>query len=173
MNDKLSKLRKKLTDNQLKFSNLIHSGVERSKAYRQAFNTKSKRISQQSASRLLTTNDKVIDYLAALRANEDRKTSISRSMQLNRLNKLFRLALDQDNVTAGTSVIREQNEMLGYHRESAPNMEKEQAKQQRIAEEKEALQRMSRQRTDELSSDEPTVKKIGRSPALRPGAEVG
>jgi hypothetical protein len=49
------------------------------------------------------------------------------------------------------SAVREQNEMLGYHRETAPNPEKEEARTQRTKEELEALRRLARQRTAELA----------------------
>ena len=52
------------------------------------------------------------------------------------------------------TTIREQNEMLGYHRENAPNPEKEEAKIKRSKEEIEALKRIARQRTAELGSGE-------------------
>jgi len=47
--------------------------------------------------------------------------------------------------------VREQNEMLGYHREAAPNPEKELARIKRNELELAELRRISRIRTDELA----------------------
>jgi len=160
MNEKLKKLRKQLTE-------LIRQGVERGKAYKDAgYHSKTHKVSQQRACKLLTDNEKVMAYLDALRANDSRTTSITRTMQLNRLNTLYNLAIKQKNVSAGASVIREQNEMLGFHREHAPNLEKEQQLKDIVDRELKELERLSKKRTEELSNTNTrqsgqVIKKIG------------
>lgn len=157
MTENLKKLREKLTEKQVKFIDLHKSGQDRGEAYVNAgYKAKTREQAQINASRLLTKNDKCIAYFEALKANDDRNTNISRSMQLNRLNTLFTLALEQKNVSAASGVIREQNEMLGFHRESAPNVEKEQAKRDLIDSERIELERLAEARTTELSK--PTLK---------------
>lgn len=152
MNKNLNKLRDKCTDKQAKFTQLIHQGVERAKAYKDAgFGPKNRRIAIQTASRLLTTNTKVIAYLEALKANDDRNTNISRGMQLNKLNTVYKIAEAQNNPSAMTSAIREQNEMLGYHREQAPNLEREQARKDIVEQERRELERLADKRDQELS----------------------
>ena len=56
--------------------------------------------------------------------------------------------------SAVVSAIREQNDMLGYHRESAPNMEKEQQRKDILETELHELERLCRERTAELSSSD-------------------
>jgi len=46
---------------------------------------------------------------------------------------------------------KEQNEMLGYHRESAPNPEREQAIKQRTEKERERLRELVRIRINEIA----------------------
>jgi len=154
MSEKLNKLRMKLTEKQVEFVDLLKSGQDRADAYVNAtFKAKSRKIAQQCACKLLTTNKKVMAYFDALRAEDDRKTSISRTMQLNRLNFLYELAVKQKNVTAGKAVIAEQNEMLGYHRETAPNLEREAAQKAMEAKEAEKLAELAHQRTEDESTE--------------------
>lgn len=168
MKAKLIKLRDKCTDRQAKFVELIAQGVLRDVAYYSAgFKPKNKRRAQQAASTLLTQNKRTMAYMDALKANADRKTNISRTMQLNRLNKLYELAVKQENVTAGTSVIREQNEMLGYHRDTAPNPEREQARSRLIESEIAALSRMASTRTAALSAS-PSCKPVASTVKTKP-----
>jgi len=130
----------------------IHDGIERAEAYFGAgYKVKSRKIAQERACVLLTKNNNVIAYLEALKDNDDRKTNISRTMQLNRLDTLYAMAVKQENVSAGASVIREQNEMLGFHREHAPNTEKEERRRQIVEQELKELERIARQRTEALS----------------------
>lgn len=140
MNAKLQKLRDKCTDKQAKFTELFKNGQEPGEAYQNAgFKAKRKRIAQQAASRLLTTNTNVRAYLIALRAEDERKTNITRVFQLKRLNNLYEMAVEQGNVSAGTSAIREQNEMLGYHREKGLNPEREASKRAAMSKEERKL----------------------------------
>jgi len=164
MNDKLRKLRSKCTAKQAKFVELHKSGQERGEAYQNAY-PKAKNLlrAQQEASRLLTKNVKVIAYFEALKANDDRNTNISRSMQLVKLNKAFILAEIQKNVAGMVSTIREQNEMLGFHRDTAPNLEREQARRDIIEKELKELERLAKARTAELSEPQtkPKIVKVG------------
>ena len=75
-------------------------------------------------------------------------------MQLNKLNEVFQIAKKQKNPSAMVTAIREQNEMLGYHRENAPKPEKELARRNCEKKEIEELERIARQRTNELSRGE-------------------
>lgn len=56
-------------------------------------------------------------------------------MQLNKLNDTYELAKIQKNPSAMTSAVREQNEMLGYHREKGLNPEKEASKRAAMSKE--------------------------------------
>jgi len=59
------------------------------------------------------------------RALTAKKVDITREKQLKDLESVKLLASSSNNPSAMVSAIREQNEMLGYHRELAPNLEGE------------------------------------------------
>ncbi len=160
---------------QAKFTEFIHQGVDRAEAYQSAgYKPKTRLLAQQAASRLLTTNTKVVEYLECLKANDDRNTNISRTMQLNKLNQAFNIAIEQKNPSAMVSAIREQNEMLGYHRESAPNPEREKARRKLSETEIIEIQRIVRIRTAELAQTKPEVKEEEKeTPFLGQGVGVG
>lgn len=161
MNEKLKKLRQKLTERQAQFVELIRSGQDRGNAYINAgYKARTREQAQINASHLLTNNYKVIEYFECLRDEDDRKFNISRAMQLNRLDVLYNMAVEQKNVSAGASVIREQNEMLGFHREQAPNLEKEQVKKELVEQERKELERLAEARMGELSQAGPKVVKL-------------
>lgn len=152
MSEKLSKLRDKCTEKQVKFVEAVKNGADKAEAYEKAgFKPKNRRYAQQAASKLLTTNIKVMDYLSALKDEEERKTNISRGMQLSRLNSLYRMALSQENVSAAKEVIKEQNEMLGYHREKGLNPEKEAQKAAKMSKED---ARIAEKLADELNEED-------------------
>ncbi len=62
-------------------------------------------------------------------ARIDKKTAkvldLSRKGQHEKLERALKIAEDGKNPSAMASVIREQNEMLGYHRDKAPNTERQ------------------------------------------------
>ena len=152
MNKKLKQLRICCTDKQAKFTELIHEGIELAEAYEGGgFQPKNKRIAQQAASRLLTTNTKVMDYLEALKDNDDRKTNISRTFQLKKLDRAYEIAESHGNPSAMVSAIREQNEMLGFHRDNAPNPEAEAKRKARLDDETAILRAFARRRTGDLA----------------------
>ncbi len=78
-----------------------------------------------NACRLLTRNDKVMDYKAALRQEDERKVNITRTMQNKKLDRAYDIAAANNQASAMVSAVREQNEMAGLHREKALNPEKE------------------------------------------------
>lgn len=53
-----------------------------------------------------------------------KETGITRKRQMDRLDVLYDMAIDQKNPTSAKGIIAEQNEMLGYHRDKAPNQER-------------------------------------------------
>jgi len=147
MATKLDKLRAICTPKQVAFVDLIKSGKSREDAYVQAgYKAVSKKIAQQCACKLLTSNSRTVAYYEALMAEDRRKTGITRTLQLNRLDFLYDLAVEQGNTVAAKGVIAEQNEMLGYHREAAPNLEAEAAWKQRLDEETQALREQAKER---------------------------
>ena len=167
MTEKLKNLRTKCTTKQANFVELVVTGLAHGLAYQEAgYKPKTLIRAQQEASRLLTTNKKVIEYLNELKEEHYRKMAIGRGVQLARLNKLYDIAIDQNNVTAATGVVREMNEMLGYHREAAPNPEREQARKALLHNELRELERLCRQRTAELSQPRRVVSKELPSPVL-------
>ena len=99
-------------------------------------------------------NYKVQKQIQHFKADFAAESKFTREKQLQGLEESRKLALEQKSSTGITSAIREQNEMLGYHRESAPNQEREQARRDIIAKEKNALdriQQLAQDRTSELS----------------------
>lgn len=106
--------------------------------------------------------------VARFKADLAAESRFTREQQLTDLENVKTLAVNDGNLTAITGAIREQNEMLGYHREAAPNLEKEQQRKELIESEREELQRVAAVRTEELSRPQLS---IGRK--LRPSAKVG
>ncbi len=73
----------------------------------------------------LFDNETVKAEIARIQTKLQVKCEITRETQLNCLTDTYDLAKVQKNPSAMVSAVREQNEMLGYHRELAPNEEKE------------------------------------------------
>lgn len=88
----------------------------------------------------------------------DEELIYTRKKQLDKLDKAYDRADKQDSPTAMVSAIREQNEMLGYHRELGPNKERESERKAKIDKELEALRALARQRTGQLSRSIPIRK---------------
>ncbi len=157
MSEALKILQDECTEKQAKFIDLLTEGQEKPKAYENAgFKPKNRRGAQVAACALLTTNLNVQAYYEAKKAERDRKIertlNITRTTQLNALNIAQAIAKKQNNPSAMVSAIREQNEMLGYHRELAPNTEKEAEKAAKMTDEEREFARIAaRMRGNELA----------------------
>ena len=164
MQTNLQKLRNNCTPREAKFLELWLNGGEKFSVYKQAgYHPKSPGVASANVCRLLK-KAQCKAYFQALKDQQDKNTNISRTMQLNQLHKAFKMAQSQSNPSAMISAIREQNEMLGYHRESAPNQEREQARRDIIAKEKNALdriQQLAQDRTSELSKGDSDISDSG------------
>ena len=78
------------------------------------------------------------------------KCEITRETQLKDLEKVKTFAVLADNPSAFVSAVREQNEMLGFHRELAPNAEKESKRLAKMDLEKRKMAEMAaKQRLDQ------------------------
>ena len=164
MTEKLKKLRDKCSEKEAKFLELWVNGEEKFNAYNNAgFKAKNTKVASAAICRLLKKVN-CSAYLEALKDEKDselqRKNKITRTTQLNALEDARKLAEKLNNPSAMISAIREQNEMLGYHREAAPNLEREDARRKIEAEEIEELERIARIRTAELSKPGPKVFKL-------------
>jgi len=80
-------------------------------------------------------NLRVIAAIAAIDDNLAAESKFTREKQLKDLEIAKELALSLKNPAAMTSALREQNDMLGYHRENAPNSEKIAEDAKRLTEE--------------------------------------
>lgn len=106
-----------------------------------------------SAQNLVKANIK--NEIVRIKAELAEKQGFTRESQLKDLESAKALAMLQENVPGMVSAIREQNEMLGFHRDKAPNPEAAQARQQRFKGEMAAIRRLVRTRTAELASEPP------------------
>ena len=77
----------------------------------------------------------IIKLKQDIQAETAAKLDLSREKQHEKLEKAINMALTNNNPAAAISGIREENDMLGYHRENAPNQERIQALQGRISDE--------------------------------------
>lgn len=155
MREKLNELKSKCTTKEAKFLELLITGEEKFNAYKQAgFRSKNAKVASAAVCRLLKKVS-CSAYFEALKAENDRelqrKTAITRSTQLNALIAAKDLAERLRNPSAMVSAIREMNEMLGYHRDKAPNPEAAAARMNRIKGEMDILRQIGRERTKQLS----------------------
>lgn len=67
-------------------------------------------------------------HIDRVKADMVAESKFTREKQLKDLEIARNIAEHQKNASAMVSATREQNEMLGYHRETAPNLEKEAAR---------------------------------------------
>ena len=147
MNEKLKELRDKCTERQAKFAENLYETANRGQSYIDAgFQPKNKEVAAQCAWRLLNKNANVKAYYDALWNEKARASNISRTQQLRKLDRAYEIAQENNNPSAMVSAIREQNEMLGYHREAAPNPEAEAARKQRLDAETQAMRELARAR---------------------------
>lgn len=153
MQENLKNLANKLTPKQLKFSNLFCGGMDASEAYVSAgYSCNNKKTNaSKAASNLLRQNQKVIKYVSALKEFKNRSINITRAMQIQVLTKARDIAVEQRNVSGIVAAVREQNEMLGFHRDTSPNPEREREKRELMDREILELRRLAKARTDELS----------------------
>ena len=105
----------------------------------------SKKTARMQASTMLTKQN-ITTRIAGIKAEIAEKANITRETQLAKLDQATSIALSQNNPSAMVSAIREQNDMLGYHREAAPNPEAEAARKQRLDEETQALREQAKER---------------------------
>ncbi len=95
------------------------------------------------------------------KAKIEKKLDLSRESQHAKLKVAYDVALTAKNPAAMTSAIREQNEMLGYHREKGLNPEKEAAKAKRMTDEqRETARVVAKIRTDEEAGVKAGVKVV-------------
>lgn len=97
-------------------------------------------------------NIRVIEAIRAIDTKTQKKLDLSRESQHNKLKEAFDIAKTAKNASAMTSAIREQNEMLGYHREKGLNPEKEAARAKRMTKEQRHIaEKWAKERTNELA----------------------
>ena len=149
MNERLKELSDKCTERQARFVENLYQTADRGQSYIDAgFKPKNKEVAAQCAWRLLNKNANVKTYYEALWEEKARTSNISRTQQLRKLDRAYEIAEQGNNPSAMVAATREQNEMLGYHRETAPNPEKELLRQARLtAEERELAREVARIRT--------------------------
>jgi len=83
------------------------------------------------------------------------KCEITRETQLKDLEKVKTFAVLADNPSAFVSAVREQNEMLGFHRELAPNAEKESKRLAHMDLEKRRFaEKQAEERLNEVSAEQ-------------------
>ncbi len=93
-------------------------------------------------------------------AKTAKKLDLSREGQHAKLDMALEMAIATGNASAMTSAIREQNEMLGFHREKAPNEEKMAEVRSRMdAEELEFRKEYAKKRTAAESGPKPRLVK--------------
>jgi len=158
MNEKLKELRDKCTERQARFAENLYQTADRGQSYIDAgFKPKNKEVAAQCAWRLLNKNANVKAYYNALWVEKARTSNISRTQQIRKLDRAYEMAEQQKNPSAMVSATREQNDMLGYHRETAPNPEKEAAKRAKSEQEGKLFDEFVRQRTEEASKESPKL----------------
>ena len=166
MNEKLKELKSKCSEKEAKFLELWVNGQAKFNAYNNAgFKAKSVKVASAAICRLLKKVN-CSAYLEALKNQKDselqRKNKITRTTQLNALEDARNLAKKLNKPSAMVSAIREQNEMLGYHRDNAPNAEKEAAKRLNMtAEEFKLNQAAAKLRTAEEAAQPAQIRRIG------------
>ncbi len=104
----------------------------------------------------LVNNAKIKQAKIEICQETAKETGVSRERQMNRLDDLYDMAVDQKNPTAAKGIVAEQNEMLGFHRDKAPNTEKVDELLQRMGAEELAYRRAyAKQRTEAESESKP------------------
>lgn len=97
-------------------------------------------------------NTSLIAAIARIDAKTEEKLDLSRAGQHEKLQDAYNIAEKAKNPAAMTGAIREQNEMLGFHRDKAPNQEKVDEILARMTDEEIATRRIvAKMRTDALA----------------------
>lgn len=108
-----------------------------------------------------TRKPQIIAEKQRIQAIIEEELDLSRAGQHEKLQDAFDLAKTGKNPAAMTSAIREQNEMLGYHRDKAPNQEKMDAILARMTDEEREFRRdWEIKRANALSAVEPAFPKL-------------
>lgn len=168
MSEELKQLKSKCNEKQAKFAENLYNGQDRADAYKNAnYDVKDKETAARCGWRLLNKCENVLAYYEALKAERDknieRTQNITRTTQIKSLNETYELAKTLKNPSAMVSALREINEMMGYHRENAPNAEREAAKRARMTKEEEKLhEAAAKLRTDQEAQERPRIAHIGR-----------
>ncbi len=111
----------------------------------------SERTANNMVSRLLV-NVGIKAEIAQIRADLATEAGFTREQQLKDLELAKTFAVLKHETSGMVSAIREQNEMLGYHRELAPNTEKEAEKAAKMTDEEREFARIAaRMRGNELA----------------------
>ncbi len=103
------------------------------------------------------TKANVIAEKQRIQAETEQKLDLSRESQHEKLKEAFDIAKTGKNAAAMTSAIREQNEMLGYHRDKAPNTEREAARLARMTDEERKLAELAAKLRTEVESKVKTI----------------
>ena len=128
----------------------VNNGHNVTMAYRKAYSEcKTDTSARKAGSRLLTSVDVKAEITRQL-SKKHKTLDLSRNAQHDRLMAVI------DDITTPKSVkvsaLRELNDMLGYHRDKAPNAEREQAIRQKMTDEELVLhQEIARLRTQQES----------------------
>ena len=153
MTEALNKPQKELTPKQKAF---IQAYTTPGKGYNNATQAAiiagySAKTANNMVNRLLV-NVGIKEAIAQIRADLAVEMGFTREKQLKDLELAKGFALQKHETSGMVSAIREQNEMLGYHRELASNPEKEAEKAAKMTKEDKVLARITaRQRTEELA----------------------
>ncbi len=105
----------------------------------------------------LIRKPKIIKLKEQIQAETEEKLNLSREAQHKKLQQALAMAIETKSAAAMTSAIREQNEMLGYHRDKAPNTEREAARLARMSDEERKLAELAAKLRTEAESKVKTI----------------
>ena len=113
-------------------TNLFKHCMNATKAYSDTYPDAGDSAKQSSSA--LMTNPDIKAEITRRQAEEANKLNLSRASQHLKLQNALTFAIRCEKPSAMVSAIREQNEMLGYHRDKAPNAEREASTLARMSE---------------------------------------
>ena len=116
----------------------------------------SMKTANEQAARLLA-NVSIKEAIAVYKAGIAVKLELTREAQHKKLQQALQMAIETKSAAAMTSAIREQNEMLGYHRDKAPNTEREAARLARMTDEERKLAELAAKLRTEAESKVKTI----------------
>ena len=139
-----------INDKQQAFINeYLVNGHNATKAYKTAYPNSSDKACESSACDLLR-KPKIVEEISRIQAKTGVEAGKTREGQVKRLDDLIDMAVKQGNVAGAKACIAEQDDLLGFRREAAPNKEMEQAILKRMSSEDKELARVTAMiRTDE------------------------